>query len=346
MLAYVVNALANSYMFYCWSKLSYHTKSLVWQYYGHFTCCMIFGSIFGAFDSLCYMQTIAYNYKANDLRQMNTANQVQIQTSFALSSQWQSAHFICYSFGFLFLTFAQFMILNRLLSFIQNFTAINTHSAGRVFLLFIVAGNIVGICGNVAAASFSARASILNLEAAAAWERKDNATFTSTVLLYGQESQRQSTAVSVQQYSEVFVLLVIIVAFASATVLSLQRLSQAEVESSHCAFAVKKLRRKISVSVALIFTTFLLRSVYSIFRAFSDGFSNFQIDCRTGLCSSCYNVYTNMAVWTLYNPYFPNSIILISSPLASLVALWGMTSGRMRSHIQDHRAAKDIEFAG
>jgi hypothetical protein len=38
------------------------------------------------------------------------------------------------------------------------------------------------------------------------------------------------------------------------------------------------------------------------------------------------NVYTHMSQWMAYTPEFQVTIVLISSPLTLLVALWGMTS--------------------
>ena len=41
---------------------------------------------------------------------------------------------------------------------------------------------------------------------------------------------------------------------------------------------------------------------------------------------SCYNVFTHMFYWMYYTPEFQVTIVLVSSPLTLLVALWGMTS--------------------
>lgn len=40
----------------------------------------------------------------------------------------------------------------------------------------------------------------------------------------------------------------------------------------------------------------------------------------------CYNMYSHIVIWMVFTPAFQLSIELISSPLALLVALWGMTS--------------------
>ena len=51
---------------------------------------------------------------------------------------------------------------------------------------------------------------------------------------------------------------------------------------------------------------------------------------QLGDCNpSCHNLFFLMSVWMIYTPEFQSAIVLISSPLALLVALWGMTSDRM-----------------
>ena len=42
--------------------------------------------------------------------------------------------------------------------------------------------------------------------------------------------------------------------------------------------------------------------------------------------ASCYNVYTHITQWMNFTPEFQVLIVLVSSPVAQLVALWGMTS--------------------
>ena len=41
---------------------------------------------------------------------------------------------------------------------------------------------------------------------------------------------------------------------------------------------------------------------------------------------SCFNVFTHIAQWSANTPEFQVTVVLVSSPLTLLVALWGMTS--------------------
>ena len=44
--------------------------------------------------------------------------------------------------------------------------------------------------------------------------------------------------------------------------------------------------------------------------------------------AACYNVFSHIVGWMVLTPEFQLSVVLISQPLALLVALWGMTMYR------------------
>ena len=45
----------------------------------------------------------------------------------------------------------------------------------------------------------------------------------------------------------------------------------------------------------------------------------------TPCTTTCHNVFTHIQQWLIHTPEFQLTIVLISSPVALLVALWGMT---------------------
>lgn len=329
--AFCLSAVASAYMFARWRRLDEDDREKVWRLYGRYTGLMFVGSCFGAAAWLCNMQTFAFNFTAHNLRitTNQSAAQVQIQTTYAQQSAWQAAFFVFYSLDFLFLSSALLLILDRMLGFIENFTAsINIcHqpvAAGRIVMTTVVVGNVVGLCGNVAASAYSARASALNLEAAAAWTA-DPSIFPKLVIEYGIQYRNVARAQSVQQFSEVVVLLVIIVAFAASGAISIKRMRAVKNTGS----AGARLQLKVMTTVGVVFLSFLLRAIFSIMLAVSGALQNYDVECTGGLCAPCYNMYSNMQVWLHFTPEFQLIIMLISSPLASLVALWGMTSDRM-----------------
>ena len=83
------------------------------------------------------------------------------------------------------------------------------------------------------------------------------------------------------------------------------------------------------VTTAVVFIAFVVRSVYAIMAAVARQLQDSATRCpgATSPCDpSCNNVFAHIHLWMAYTPEFQVTVILISSPLALLVALWGMTS--------------------
>jgi hypothetical protein len=94
-------------------------------------------------------------------------------------------------------------------------------------------------------------------------------------------------------------------------------------------------------TAAFVFVTFLLRAVYSTMFALANELQNNgnHASCpSSNQCdASCYNVYYLMQQWLFNTPEFQLTVVLISSPLAMIVALWGMTSDRTLQRMQSNR---------
>ena len=102
----------------------------------------------------------------------------------------------------------------------------------------------------------------------------------------------------------------------------------------------RQLRLQIVGTAAFVFVTFLLRAVYSTMLALAAELQNsgHYVGCGSKLCdASCYNVYRLMQVWLIFTPEFQLTVVLISSPLAMIVALWGMTTDRALRRMQSNR---------
>jgi hypothetical protein len=94
-------------------------------------------------------------------------------------------------------------------------------------------------------------------------------------------------------------------------------------------FVGGELRRRMVVTTAVVFVAFVVRSVHSTVMAVSRQLQDVSRRCPgvTTLCDpSCYNVFTQIQKWAAFTPEFQVTIVLVSSPLTLLVALWGMTS--------------------
>jgi hypothetical protein len=82
-------------------------------------------------------------------------------------------------------------------------------------------------------------------------------------------------------------------------------------------------------TTAVVFVVFIVRSTQSNMIAVSRQLQDSARSCPgvTVVCdASCFNVFTHITQWAVYTPEFQVTIVLVSSPLTLLVALWGMTS--------------------
>jgi hypothetical protein len=79
-------------------------------------------------------------------------------------------------------------------------------------------------------------------------------------------------------------------------------------------------------TTAFVFAAFLLRSVFSTMYAVSFLLRDSPADCLSFCDTSCRNVYSVISFWMSYTPEFQLIVMLISSPAALFVALWGMTT--------------------
>ena len=136
-------------------------------------------------------------------------------------------------------------------------------------------------------------------------------------------------------FCEVAVLLLIVASFILVGVLCTRRINSAllGVDNAHAAAdAGRALRRQIVGITCFVFVAFVLRTALSIMLAVALQFQNSANTCP-GVSSpcdaTCYNEFAHITVWSNHTPAFQTTVVLISSPLSLLVALWGMTSKLM-----------------
>jgi hypothetical protein len=266
---------------------------------------------------------------------------------FSLSSRWQASFGVAYAVEFLCLSVAQVLVLDRMSDFA---IAAATSSAGdqsrwmlwgRVVVGLIVLGNAIGLAGNIAAAPYF----VLSAESSASAHSVSQSLGLdfgrNLTTLAREQFDKAFTVSSVQFFCEVAVLLVIVCAFAVVGALCLRRITSIfrsaglslsnATNASSCNFAAgRRVRKQIVVTTVFVFVSFVLRCVQSFMQALSSGLSDTWRSCpgnRVGLCNAeCYNMWTHMFRWLGRTPEFQLTVVLISSPLALLVALWGMTS--------------------
>ncbi len=169
-------------------------------------------------------------------------------------------------------------------------------------------------------------------------------------------------ALPVQQFSEVTMLLFIVAAYLLAGIVCARRIRDAlrivermyhksnhsqHSDASEAMEEGRKLKLKIFVSTLFAFLAFILRSTASAMIAFAFALRDYGKTCpgETSYCdTSCYNAYTHITIWLGSTPEFRPSIVLISSPLAQLILLWGMTTNRIWQRLKPNRRDDVLEL--
>ena len=330
-------------MFVRWWRLDEDGRQDVWRLYGVFTALMCVGSCVGAAAWAVSMLsnaadvTHAVNIREYPFPQPNPLHSTSQMLSYLASSYTFNAWFqFLYPVEVLCLSVVKLIVLDRM----QDFSAPQGESgrrerwvtAGRVVIALVVAGGVVGICGNIVSGVYKLHAADLMNSASSA------AAISNTSEFFEQSQQKNHLSVqisSVQSFSEMCTLLLIIATFVAVGVMCARRVdSSLPSLTARTGAKAKHLRRQIVVTVAVVFVTFFLRATYTTMLAISSAFQNGRHLCshvcsleeEVGTCPHPYNMYTHMYLYLTYSPEFQIVVVLISSPLALLVALWGMTS--------------------
>ena len=309
----------------------------MWVLYGWFSGLMCVGSVFGAVTWAFWMQFLVAFFTGSS----PGLSPVQTWSLLAQSQYWVAAFYVTYAIEFLCLSVAKLLVLHRMADFaVPEGDGLSKRLAvgGRVVMAAVVVGNVVGLCGNVAVAVLVKQVGDWENAAAAAFAANSTEAANAILAQVGQKYTVAMDAASVQSFCEVAVLLIIILAFAVVGIASARRVSSAlrHMNDRHGA-AGRQLRRQIVGTAAVVFVTFLLRAVYSTMNAVS---RELQIDvftCNNHCDPACNNVWAVIGYWLVYTPEFQLIVVLISSPLALLVALWGMTSERTLQHMRSGR---------
>jgi hypothetical protein len=307
-------------------------RGRVWRLYGWYSGLMACGSCVGAVTWAAQMISYVYSFEADSRPNLN-AEYLSLSAS---ERSWYAVFLVTYGIEFLCLSAAKLMVLDRMSVFAAP-QGIGMRrrwaAAGRVVMAVVVLGNAVGLAANVAAAVHYQKAAHAMSAASAYYAANNTKDGEKYVSLSKEERQLGGSIVSVQMFCEVAVLLLIVVAFVAVGVLSARRVSSRllGVDAASAAAATgRALRRRMLGTTAFVFVTFLIRSAFSTMNAVVLGLRDIDKECpgleKFTYCDACYNDYTHIVGWMNETPEFQSTIVLISSPVALLVALWGMTS--------------------
>jgi hypothetical protein len=96
--------------------------------------------------------------------------------------------------------------------------------------------------------------------------------------------------------------------------------------STMCAPTCKNLGQQLLISARTLLFAIHLTAPNRYAAAFT--LQDYGKNCpgKNQCDSTCYNVYSHYVLWTSYTPEFQLTVVLISSPIALLVGLWGVTN--------------------
>ncbi len=308
----------------------------MWSLYGWFCGLMVCGSCFGAVTWAARMMSLEKQFNGNNA--VLRRDFVQGDSMIARSHSWAAVFLVMYAIEFLCLSAARLMVLDRMSDFAagQDEVARKRWAAGvRTVMAVVVLGNAVGLAANVAAAVHAQRAAEASSTASALFAANSTQLALESVSLSQTEVQLSLSIAAVQSFCEVAVLLLIVAAFVVAGVACARvirsNLLLVDIASAPAALG-RELRRQVLITTAVVFVAFVVRSVQSTMLAVSRQLQDSSRRCPgvTDRCDpSCYNVFTHIGQWAARTPEFQVTVVLVSSPLTLLVALWGMTSKQM-----------------
>ncbi len=311
----------------------------MWPLYGRFCALMLCGSCVGAVTWATRLMQLDNLFNANDA--LSRGDFVLQRSLFALSYSWFAVFLVTYAIEFLCLSAAKLMVLDRMSNFAagqDDGSRKRWAAAGRLVMAVVVLGNAVGLAANVAAAVHVQRAAVASSTASALFAANSTQAARASISLFQAELQLTYFISAVQSWSELAVLLLIVAAFVVVGVVCVRRMVLYTRQVAYkgdldIAVAVhdggKRQRLQHLGTTAFVFVAFVVRSTQSTMFAVARQLQDSATRCPgvTGFCDpSCHNVFTHINQWELRTPEFETMVVLVASPLALLVALWGVTS--------------------
>jgi hypothetical protein len=277
--------------------------------------------------------------------------------------RWLAAYAVTYPFTFTLLCCSKLLVLSRLMDF-SKLTHVGRQSrwlfASRALVACVVLGNMVGLGGNIAASVSFFRAANLRETRASLVNKSLTSNDRDQLNARANDAMKQGMqTMAIFIGSETILLLLIVIAVSIVGVACVLRIraslraapetprpvllrdsadssdgaARASASDQAYASAARYLKLQIMATCAVVFLSFFIRSSHSIMHVLAQVLASNPNDCPRNQfknrCSDCYNIWYYLSLWLLYNPALYFGVALFSLPLTLLVALWGMTSGRM-----------------
>jgi hypothetical protein len=336
-----------------WKRLDETDRDTIWRLYGVFTCLAFVGSICGVVtwsiflvSDRLYIGALSLGTSAND--------RVQRSAELGSSYELRGPFHVSKALTFLFVSLAKLMVLDRMMQFTakraQGALVRRMGAVRRVVLGIVLVVNAVGVAATLASTPYFALAAGADSAAAAAFSKNNTAgtTLGTSLLLDAERHIRVgNTCVAVGQVCIVACLLDIMTTFLAAGVLVAVRIREFLVgvglgKSTSSARSARYLLVQTCLTVAVVFTAFLIRTAFEIALALG-AFYNLKVGSSRescGICDPCQSDYYLLHVWIDATPEVMASVMVLAEPVTLLIALWGMTSergARLLNHRRDSR---------
>ncbi len=349
-----------------WTRWSQEEKANGWRLYGWFTGLSALGSVAGALAYGCRVRQLDMFYIAEELETSGSSASLHDKAAIrAESRRFAAAHFALFPLELCFVVTTQLILLSRMQHFVlAKVRQPQRWMQARSYLLAIITFlNVLGICGNFAACFYYNQAAAVSSDAARAYSA--NSTHLGDALRSDANRQHSlaGSVASIQRFSEVTCLLIIILVFLIVGFFGVRAIAAALrtlLDADHKLVLItgelgnstrdlvqsaskqgRSLQLKVTTTTAFVFLSLLLRAMFTTLYAVAQALQNNGNPCASSWCHPCKNVYSNIHGWILYTPSFQNMCMLIASPLAMLVGLWGMSGVRAFEDITAVRDSKD-----
>jgi len=213
-----MSALAHGTAFARWKRWSEEEKQKGWALYGWFTGLSFCGSAAGALAYACRLRQLVPFYiysKLSTIVGPTQAELQQMQTLRAEARRWTAAHHALFPFELNCVVLAQLLVLRRMQHFAMKGSPNpeRWRKARRGLLGAVVLLNALGICSNFGAAFYYNQAAGFNVDSANAFAANDTATGMAVRRVAEISVQLADGVASIQRFSEVSVLMLIVAAF-------------------------------------------------------------------------------------------------------------------------------------
>jgi len=285
-------------MFVRWQRMDEACRQRVWGSYGWFCMLTFCGSLSGAAAWGAWLQYLVLFFTANHAP---AAPVPPYPGKFSLQARADvcfMVFLVAYAIEFTCVSVAKLLVLDRMMDFAlitEGALRMRWAVVQRMVMRLVVAGNVVGLGGNIASAVYFKQVGDLDHDASLALAANNSLAAANYVALGNQKDQAASAALSVQQFCEVSVLLIIIVAFAVAGALCTRQFRFVPGNLRHMVGGLnassRHLHKQIVLTVAVVFVTFILRAAFSSINSLANVLQN-NGECSSdiGLCAAtCYN---------------------------------------------------------